>query len=137
MILPLIRGESVLGLMPTGAGKSICFQLPAALLPGATVVISPLIALMKDQVDGLPPRLYRRATLVNSSLEPGEAERRLELVARGEVSLVYAAPERLRQRSFVRALQRRVKAIEPRENPPIGEGVERASEERTKEGMAV
>jgi ATP-dependent DNA helicase RecQ len=107
VILPLIRGESVLGLMPTGAGKSICFQLPAALLPGATVVISPLIALMKDQVDGLPPRLYRRATLVNSSLEPGEAERRLELVARGEVSLVYAAPERLRQRSFVRALQRR------------------------------
>ncbi|HTE21177.1 MAG TPA: RecQ family ATP-dependent DNA helicase, partial [Armatimonadota bacterium] len=107
VILPLMRGESVLGLMPTGAGKSICFQLPAALLPGATVVISPLIALMKDQVDGLPPHLYRRATLINSALEPGEADRRLEAVARGEVSLLYAAPERLRQRSFVRALQRR------------------------------
>lgn len=107
VILPLLQGKSVLGLMPTGAGKSICFQLPAALLPGATVVISPLIALMKDQVDGLPPRLYRRATLINSSLEPGEADHRMELIARGELSLIYAAPERLRQRSFVRALQRR------------------------------
>lgn len=105
-MLPLMRGESVLGLMPTGAGKSICFQLPAALLPGATVVISPLIALMKDQVDGLPPALYRRATLINSGLEPGEADRRMEAIARGEISLIYAAPERLRQRTFVRALQR-------------------------------
>ncbi|MFN3650004.1 MAG: RecQ family ATP-dependent DNA helicase [Armatimonadota bacterium] len=107
VIQPLMRGEAVLGLMPTGAGKSLCFQLPAALLPGATVVISPLIALMKDQVEGLPPALYRRATLINSSLEPGEAERRMEAVARGEVSLVYAAPERLRQRAFVRMLQER------------------------------
>lgn len=106
-ILPLMEGRSVLGVMPTGAGKSLCFQLPAALLPGATVVISPLIALMKDQVDGLPPALYRRATLVNSSLEPGEVDRRLDAVARGEVSLVYAAPERLRNPGFIRALQRR------------------------------
>ncbi len=107
VIRHLLEGRSVLGLMATGAGKSLCFQLPAALLPGATVVISPLIALMKDQVDGLPPRLYRRATLINSSLEPGEADRRMEALATGEVSLVYAAPERLRQRTFVRALQRR------------------------------
>ncbi|MGV3722305.1 MAG: RecQ family ATP-dependent DNA helicase, partial [Actinomycetota bacterium] len=107
VIIPLMEGRSVLGLMPTGAGKSVCFQLPAALLPGATVVISPLIALMKDQVDGLPSRLYRRATLINSSLEPGEAERRMDAIATGEVSLIYAAPERLRHRSFVRALQRR------------------------------
>jgi ATP-dependent DNA helicase RecQ len=107
VIVPLMQGRSVLGLMPTGAGKSICFQLPAALLPGATVVISPLIALMKDQVDGLPSRLFRRATLINSSLEPGEADRRMEAMASGEVSLIYAAPERLRQRSFVQALKRR------------------------------
>lgn len=107
VIVPLMEGRSVLGLMPTGAGKSICFQLPAALLPAATVVISPLIALMKDQVEGLPSRLYRRATLINSSLDPGEAERRMEAIASGEVSLVYAAPERLRHRSFVRALKRR------------------------------
>lgn len=106
-ILPLMAGRSVLGIMPTGAGKSLCFQLPAALLPGATVVISPLIALMKDQVDGLPPALYRRATVINSSLEPGEVDRRLEAVARGEISLVYAAPERLRNPGFIRALQRR------------------------------
>jgi ATP-dependent DNA helicase RecQ len=107
VLVPLMRGESVLGMMPTGAGKSICFQLPAALLPGATVVISPLIALMKDQVEGLPPSLYHRATLINSSLPAGEAERRMEALARGEYSLVYAAPERLRQWPFIRALQRR------------------------------
>jgi ATP-dependent DNA helicase RecQ len=107
MILPLLGGRSVLGLMPTGAGKSLCFQLPAALLPGATLVISPLIALMKDQIEGLPPALYRRATLINSALEPGEADRRLAAVARGAYSLIYAAPERMRQPSFVRALRAR------------------------------
>jgi len=107
VIRTLLEGRSALAMMPTGGGKSVCFQLPAALLPGATVVISPLIALMKDQVDGLPPYLYRRATLINSHLEPGEADSRLAAVAAGEVSLVYAAPERLRQRGFVQALQRR------------------------------
>jgi ATP-dependent DNA helicase RecQ len=107
VIETLLRGESALAMMPTGRGKSVCFQLPAALLPGVTVVISPLIALMKDQVDGLPPYLFRRATLVNSHLEPGEADRRLAAVAAGEVSLLYAAPERLRQRGFVQALARR------------------------------
>ncbi len=107
IILPLLRGESVLGLMPTGAGKSLCFQLPAALLPGATLVLSPLIALMKDQVEGLPPRLYRRALVLHGQLEPGEAARRQAAIARGDGSLIYAAPERLRSPAFVRALQRR------------------------------
>lgn len=107
IIMPLLRGESVLGLMPTGAGKSLCFQLPAALLPGATLVLSPLIALMKDQVEGLPPRLYRRALVLHGQLEPGEAARRQAAIARGDGSLIYAAPERLRSPAFVRALQRR------------------------------
>src|SRR5207248_3257143 len=84
----------VLGMLPTGAGKSLCYQLPALLLPHPTLVVSPLIALMKDQVDGLPPAVYPKATLINSSLDQAEAERRLAAIAAGEYRLIYAAPER-------------------------------------------
>jgi ATP-dependent DNA helicase RecQ len=102
----VMAGESVLGVLPTGAGKSLCYQLPALLLPRPTLVISPLIALMKDQVDGLPPSVYERATLINSSLDYGEVERRMRGIEAGQYQLIYAAPERLRQQSFLRLLQR-------------------------------
>ena len=100
------RGEDVLAILPTGAGKSLCYQLPALLLPGLTVLISPLIALMKDQVEHLPPALRSRATIINSLVERDEIERRLDGIAQGRYKLVYAAPERLRQQTFLHALRR-------------------------------
>ncbi len=106
VINQVMRGQDTLALMPTGAGKSLCYQLPALLLPGVTLVISPLIALMKDQYDNLPAGAYERATFINSSLEPSQLEQRLDDVLGGRYKLVYAAPERLRQRPFLDALQR-------------------------------
>src|SRR5437879_13733315 len=106
IIRRVMEGRSVLGVLPTGAGKSLCYQLPALLLPRPTLVISPLIALMKDQLDGLPPEVYPRATLVNSTLEPGEAARRIAAAGTGEYRLIYVAPERLRNRAFLHALGR-------------------------------
>jgi ATP-dependent DNA helicase RecQ len=89
-----LAGRDVLALMPTGGGKSLCFQLPALLRPGVTLVVSPLIALMQDQV-----RLLRdngiAANFINSSLEPAEQSRRLAAALRGEYKLLYLAPERL------------------------------------------
>src|SRR5436305_5074819 len=106
IISHVLEGRSVLGVLPTGAGKSLCYQLPALLLPRPTLVISPLIALMKDQLDGLPPAVYPKATLINSSIEFDELERRLAGIEAGQYRLIYAAPERLRQQSFLRLLQR-------------------------------
>jgi ATP-dependent DNA helicase RecQ len=106
IIETILRGEDVLAILPTGAGKSLCYQLPSLLLPGLTVLISPLIALMKDQLEHLPPALRGRATVINSQVERDEIERRLEDVARGRYKLVYAAPERLRQQTFLHALRR-------------------------------
>jgi len=101
----VLAGRSVLAVMPTGGGKSLCYQLPAMLLPGITLVISPLIALMKDQLDGLPSAVQQHATLINSSLDGDEIGRRLKELGAGKRRLVYAAPERLRQRPFLHALR--------------------------------
>jgi ATP-dependent DNA helicase RecQ len=90
----VLGGRDCVGVMPTGAGKSITFQIPARLLGGTTLVISPLIALMKDQVDALS-EVGLRATFLNSSLQPDERGRRVAAVLRGEFELVYAAPEGL------------------------------------------
>src|SRR5439155_16684001 len=95
--------EDVFVLMPTGGGKSLCYQLPALLLEGVTIVVSPLIALMKDQVDALQT-LGVPATFINSSLDFAEASDRQRALARGEVKLVYVAPERLTQPGFLRLL---------------------------------
>ena len=100
-----VDGRDTLALMPTGSGKSLTYQLAAMLRPKPTLVLSPLIALMKDQVDKLPPKIAATATFVNSSLSTEESAARLEKVASGETRLVYAAPERLRQASFVEMLQ--------------------------------
>src|SRR2546421_9893614 len=98
-----MEGRSVLGVLPTGAGKSLCYQLPALLLPRPTLVISPLIALMQDQLDGLPPAIYPQATLINSSLDPQEVKRRIAGIEEGTYKLIYAAPERLREAEVERA----------------------------------
>ncbi len=103
----VLRGEDVLTVLPTGGGKSLCYQLPAMLAEeGTTLVISPLIALMKDQVDSLPGGLRQRATAINSTLDGDELRRRMDRVADGAYRLVYAAPERLRQPPFLHALCR-------------------------------
>jgi ATP-dependent DNA helicase RecQ len=105
-IAAVLSGESVLAVMPTGAGKSLCYQLAAMLLPGTTLVISPLIALMKDQLDGLPAGVEQQATMLNSTLDGTELEARLAGTAAGRYRLIYAAPERLRQRPFLHSLAR-------------------------------
>jgi len=104
-IARMLSGEDLLVILPTGAGKSLCYQLPAA-MGKKVVVISPLIALMKDQIDGLPPRLASRAVFVDSSLESDEIERRIAGIVSGRYNLIYAAPERLRQQPFLHALRR-------------------------------
>lgn len=90
----VLAGRDCIAVMPTGAGKSLTFQLPAKLLPGTVLVVSPLISLMKDQVDALT-ELGLRATAIHSSLEPGERSRRLDGLAAGAYELVYLAPEAL------------------------------------------
>jgi ATP-dependent DNA helicase RecQ len=106
VIASVLAGRSTLAVMPTGAGKSLTYQLPAMLLPHATVVVSPLIALMKDQIDGMPAAVRERATMLNSTLSGQEVAERLREIAAGRYKLVYIAPERLRQRPFLQALKR-------------------------------
>ncbi|MDP2662366.1 MAG: DNA helicase RecQ [Dehalococcoidia bacterium] len=99
----ILDRKDVFVLMPTGGGKSLCYQLPALLTDGLTVVVSPLIALMKDQVDSLQA-LGVAATYINSSLDSSEVGRRQGSVARGEVKLLYVAPERLMVPGFLHLL---------------------------------
>ncbi|MBC8104078.1 MAG: ATP-dependent DNA helicase RecQ [Cytophagales bacterium] len=101
-----VAGVDTLAVLPTGGGKSLTYQLPAMLVPGATLVLSPLIALMKDQAENLPPEVAARSTIINSSLDPSEVGRRLAMVKAGRIKMVYAAPERLRQPTFLHALRR-------------------------------
>jgi len=101
-----VAGRDTLALMPTGSGKSLTYQLAAMLRDSPTLVLSPLIALMKDQVDKLPPEVARTATFVNSSLAGEETAARLRGVAAGTTRLLYAAPERLRSAAFVETLRR-------------------------------
>src|SRR3989344_6671128 len=90
----IAAGRDCVGLMPTGGGKSLCFQLPALMLPGLAIVISPLISLMKDQVDALAANGIA-ADLVNSSLTPKQISAVMERAASGGLKLLYIAPERL------------------------------------------
>jgi ATP-dependent DNA helicase RecQ len=101
----VLGGRDVLCVMPTGGGKSLCYQLPALLLSGPTLVVSPLIALMKDQVDGLLERGLR-ATLLNSTLDPAEQRARLIEIEAGHYDLVYVAPERFRSPRFLETMAR-------------------------------
>ena len=99
----VLAGRDTLVVMPTGSGKSLIYQLAALLLPGTTLVISPLVALMKDQVDSLSRRSIA-ATFVNSTLAPAEQAARLRAMSAGQYKLVLVAPERLRNRAFQDAL---------------------------------
>jgi ATP-dependent DNA helicase RecQ len=90
----VLEGRDCIAVMPTGAGKSLTYQLPARILPGTVLVISPLISLMKDQVDALLGFGFR-ATAINSTLDPDERTARLEALRRGEYELVFLAPEAL------------------------------------------
>lgn len=100
----LLARRDVVVVMPTGSGKSLCYQLPALLLDGVTLVISPLIALMKDQVDGLVENQIP-ATFINSVLTPSEQGQRLREIQQGRYKLVYIAPERFRNPGFMEGIQ--------------------------------
>ncbi|MBB6218577.1 ATP-dependent DNA helicase RecQ [Anaerosolibacter carboniphilus] len=100
LIEAIVRGQDVLGIMPTSGGKSLCYQIPALLMEGVTLVISPLISLMKDQVDALRESGIS-ATYLNSTLTVQEQRTRLEEIRNGEYKLVYIAPERLNTVDFL------------------------------------
>ena len=105
IIREVLARRDVFALLPTGGGKSLCFQLPALAQPGLTVVVSPLIALMKDQVDALQASGIA-ATFLNSSLQPGESRGRLRGLHTGQYRLLYVAPERLMLSGFLSDLQK-------------------------------
>ena len=104
IIRGILDGKDTLVIMPTGKGKSLCYQLPSLLLPGVTIVISPLIALMKDQVDALEAKGIP-ACCINSSLSQQEQYAEMDRIRDGEVKIVYIAPERFRNQGFLRALE--------------------------------
>ena len=103
VILRVLRGANTLALLPTGAGKSLTYQLPALLLPGITLVISPLLALMSDQMRGLPPALKGACLRSDASYE--KTEETLEEVKSGNVSILFVSPERLLNEKFLCALR--------------------------------
>ena len=96
----ILAGQDVLGIMPTGAGKSICYQVPALLMPGITLVISPLISLMKDQVQALN-QAGVHAAYINSSLSESQISKALRLATAGQYKIIYVAPERLETYDFL------------------------------------
>ncbi|MCD7867821.1 MAG: DNA helicase RecQ [Clostridiales bacterium] len=100
----ILSGRDALGIMPTGAGKSLCYQIPALLLPGMTLVISPLISLMKDQVSTLNQAGVHAAYL-NSSLTPGQYRTAMRNMVNGQYKIIYVAPERLLTESFLQAVK--------------------------------
>src|SRR3989337_1570013 len=103
LVLAVLDGRDVLAGMPTGSGKSLCFQLPALLLPGTTLVVSPLISLMKDQVDELNRRGIRAAAL-HSQVSADMRREALRAARAGELKLLYVAPERFASQVFSRVL---------------------------------
>ncbi len=104
VVSAILEGRDAVVVMPTGSGKSLCYQLPALMKDGATLVVSPLIALMKDQVDALRAHNLP-ATFINSSLSESEQWQRIESVRRGQLKIVYVAPERFRSGRFNAALR--------------------------------
>ena len=103
VVVAVLEGKDTLAIMPTGGGKSLCYQLPALCLDGLTVVVSPLIALMKDQVDGLQSKGIQ-AGAVNSMQGVEEYRRVMQQLRSGELKILYVAPERFAQDGFMRQL---------------------------------
>lgn len=99
VVSALLSGRDALAIMPTGAGKSLCYQIPALLLPGLTLVISPLISLMQDQVKGLSAAGIP-AAYINSALTENQIAKALQLAAQGSYKIIYVAPERLESPTF-------------------------------------
>jgi ATP-dependent DNA helicase RecQ len=104
LVESILQGRDALGVMPTGAGKSVCYQLPAAMLPGITLVVSPLISLMKDQADALN-QIGIPAALLNSTLSVRELNDTYRKIAAGAYKIVYVAPERLESERFCQLVQ--------------------------------
>ena len=104
VIESVMAGNHTLALLPTGYGKSLCYQVPSQILNGVTIVVSPLIALMQDQLSALYKRGIRSATSLNSSIDSGELDERLRSVANGEIKLLYMAPERFESSRFRKVL---------------------------------
>ncbi|MBV9103227.1 MAG: DEAD/DEAH box helicase, partial [Candidatus Eremiobacteraeota bacterium] len=100
----VLEGENVLAILATGAGKSLCYQLPALLLPGTTVVVSPLIALMKDQLDMLADLGVNSMVALNSTLGEDQEAAAMRRIASGEVKIVLVTPEKLEDEQFVSLL---------------------------------
>ena len=100
----ILAGKDAIAVMPTGGGKSLCYQLPAMVMKGVTVVVSPLIALMKDQVDALTDKGIP-AVMINSSLSPAEQRQHINGMQDGAYKIVYVAPERFRSSAFAKALE--------------------------------
>ena len=104
IINEIINGNDVLAIMPTGGGKSICYQVPSLILDGITIVISPLISLMKDQVDALKS-MGINATLINSSLNTSQFNAVIAGINNDEYKIIYIAPERLDSYEFVNIIR--------------------------------
>jgi len=100
LIDSILAGKDTVGIMPTGAGKSVCYQLPALMMPGITLVITPLISLMKDQVASLK-EVGIRGAYFNSSLSYNQYLKALEYAKAGTYKIIYVAPERLTNREFL------------------------------------
>lgn len=104
IIKSVLSGKDTIAVMPTGSGKSVCYQLPALMKQGVAIVISPLIALMKDQVDSLQAKGIP-ASFINSTIMWNEIYHRLELASKGEIKILYIAPERLKNQEFIETLK--------------------------------
>ncbi len=102
----VLSGQDTLAILATGAGKSLTYQLPALMLPGTTVVVSPLIALMKDQLDMLKERGITNVIALNSTLSEDQEMRARARIATGSVKIVYTTPEKLEDQSFLKILQK-------------------------------
>ena len=100
IINSILAQRDVLAIMPTGAGKSICYQIPALMLPGITIVVSPLISLMQDQVRALNDAGIH-AAYINSTLSEGQIKKALSLAVKGQYKIIYVAPERLGSWDFL------------------------------------